>query len=309
MNIEIRKELPRDYHETEAMVRRSFYNVYGPGCDEHLLVHKLRTHEDYLPDCSRVALVDGKIAGTIMFFKAMIRGEEEDVEIATFGPLCVDHKYKNCGIGRRLLEATLPLVKEAGFPGIVIFGEPEYYPKIGFQRGRELGLSGMNGDVGDAFMALELVDGGLHIKGGKFEESSVLEELTEEALAELDNEFPVLKKISKPCQWAYENAYDDREGYHYEYATHFPRVFEALFRECVKEADEGMLTEIWENFDKTPYVLFTGKEAFGVFVINNEEEPVIEHFHLQKEPAEAERIEKEVCERFAKANGLCGGSV
>ena len=69
MNIEIRKETPQDYYETEAMTRRSFYNVYGPGCDEHLLVHKLRTHKDYLPDCSRVALVDGKIAGTIMFFK------------------------------------------------------------------------------------------------------------------------------------------------------------------------------------------------------------------------------------------------
>ena len=304
MNIEIRKELPQDYHETEAMTRRSFYNVYGPGCDEHLLVHKLRTHKDYLPDCSRVAVVDGKIAGTIMFFKGMIRGEEEDVEIATFGPLCIDHKYKNCGIGRKLMEATIPLVKEAGFPGIVIFGEPEYYPKFGFRRGREFGLSGMDGNVSDPFMGLELVEGGLCIKGGKFEESSVLEELTEEALAELDKEFPPLKKICRPCQWGYENAYDDREGYHYEYATHFPRVFEKMFRENVKNADDATLAEIWENFDKTPYVLFTGQEAFGIFVINNESKPVIEYLYLEKESAEAERIEKEVRERFAKANGI-----
>ena len=28
MNIEIRKETPQDYYETEAMTRRSFYNVY-----------------------------------------------------------------------------------------------------------------------------------------------------------------------------------------------------------------------------------------------------------------------------------------
>lgn len=304
MNIEIRKELPQDYYETEAMTRRSFYNVYGPGCDEHLLVHKLRTHKDYLPDCSRVALVDGKIAGTIMFFKGMIRGEDKDVEIATFGPLCIDHKYKNCGIGRKLLEATIPLVKEAGFPGILILGEPEYYPKFGFKRGREFGLSGMDGNVSDPFMGLELIEGGLNVKGGKFEESSVLEELTQEALAELDKKFSPLKKLSRPCQWGYENAYDDREGYHYEYATHFPRVFEKMFREHVKEADESMLTEIWKNFDKTPYVLFTGKEAFGIFVINNENVPVIEHFHLKGEAIEVERIEKEVRERFAKANGL-----
>ena len=304
MNIEIRKETPQDYFETEAMTRRSFYNVYGPGCDEHLLVHKLRTHKDYLPDCSRIALVDGKIAGTIMFFKCVIHGEEGDVEIASFGPLCIDHKYKNCGIGRKLLEATIPLVKEAGFPGIVIFGEPQYYPKFGFKRGREFGLSDMEGNASDPFMGLELIEGGLQIKGGKFEESSVVEECTEEALAELDKKFPLLKKISRPCQWGYENAYDDREGYHYAYATHFPREFEGLFREFVKETDDAMLKEIWENFDKTPYVLFTGKEAFGIFIINNENEPVIEHLYLKKEPAEADRIEKEVRERFAKANGL-----
>jgi len=65
-----------------------------------------------------------------------------------------------------------------------------------------------------------------------------------------------------------------------------------------------MLAEIWENFDKTPYVLFTGQEAFGIFVINNENEPVIEYLYLKKESAEAERIEKEVRERFAKANGI-----
>ena len=302
MNIEIRKETPNDYFETEAMTRRSFYNVYGPGCDEHLLVHKLRTHKDFLPECSRIALVDGKVAGTIMFFKGTIRGEEQDVEIATFGPLCVDHRYKNCGIGGKLLEATIPLVKEAGFPGIVIFGEPEYYPKFGFRRGREFGLSGMNGDVSDPFMGLELIPGGLQIKGGRFEESSVLEECTEEALAELEKNFPPLKKISRPCQWAYENAYDDREGYHYEYATHCPKVFEGLLKEFDKTADDEMLKEIWENFDKTPYVLFTGKEAFGIFIINNESTPVIEHLYLKKEKDDAGNIEAEVRERLKKAN-------
>lgn len=306
MNIEIRKETPNDYFETEAMTRRSFYNVYGPGCDEHLLVHKLRTHKDFLPECSRIALVDGKIAGVIMYFKCIIHGEEGDVTIASFGPLCVDHKYKNCGIGRRLLEETIPLVKEAGFPGIVIFGEPEYYPKIGFRRCREFGITDMEGNASDPFMGLELTEGGLHIKGGRFEESSVVEEYTEEALAELEKNFPPLKKLSKPCQWSYENAYDDREGYHYEYATHFPKAFECLFKEYEKEADDDILKEIWENFDKTPYVLFTGKEAFGIFVINNETEPVIEHLHLKKEPADAEKIETEVRKRLAKANKTDG---
>lgn len=66
MDIEIRKEEENDYYETEAMTRRAFYNVYNLGCVEHLVVRKLRKHEDYLPEFSRVALVDGKIAGLIM---------------------------------------------------------------------------------------------------------------------------------------------------------------------------------------------------------------------------------------------------
>ena len=307
MNIEIRKETPKDYHETEAMTRRAFYNVYGPGCDEHLLVHKLRTHKDFLPECSRVALVDGEIAGVIMYFKCMIHGEEEDVEIASFGPLCVDHKYKNCGIGRKLLEETIPLVKAAGFPGIVIFGEPYYYPKFGFQRCKAFGLTDMEGNVSDPFMGLELVAGGLHIKGGRFVESSVLEELTEDALAELEKGFEPLRKVCQPCQWSYENAYDDREGYHYEYATHYPREFERLLKENEKEIKDGDIKAIWKDFDKTPYVLFTGQEAFGIFVFNHADSPFIEHLHLQKEQGEAERIEKEIRERLAKANSLQDG--
>lgn len=302
MKIEIRRETPQDYHETEEMTRRSFYNLHGPGCDEHLLVHKLRTHKDYLPECSRVAVVDGKIAGTIMYFKCVIHGQKEDVTIASFGPLCVDHKYKNCGIGRKLLEATLPLVKDAGFPGVVIFGEPYYYPKFGFKRGRDLGLTDMEGNTSDPFMGIELVEGGLHIEGGRFEESSVVEELTEEALAELDKAFPVLKKIKRPCQWSYENAYDDREGYHYEYATHFPREFEAVFRKNVEADAEDALKDIWESIDKTPYVLFTGNIALGIFVVNNEMVPVIEHMYFENSCEEAERIANEIRERFYRLN-------
>lgn len=302
MNIEIRKETPQDYHETELMTKRAFFNVYGPGCDEHVLVHKLREHEDYLPECSRIAVVDGQIAGTIMFMKAVIHGAKEDVTIASFGPLCVDHKYKNCGIGRKLLEETIPLVREAGFPGIVIFGEPFYYPKIGFKRGREFGLTDMEGNAWDAFMAYELVEGGLRIEGGRYEESSVVKELTPDALAELDKHFPEYKKVVRPCQWNYENASDDKNGYHHEYATHYPREFERLFRKYMSDDVEGVLEEIWGNMDKTPYVLFKGKNAFGIFVINNVNQPVIEHMYFQEECLDAARIREEISERFYRLN-------
>ena len=42
----IRKETPKDYAEVENLVREAFWDVYAPGCDEHLIVHKLRGKTD-----------------------------------------------------------------------------------------------------------------------------------------------------------------------------------------------------------------------------------------------------------------------
>ena len=63
----IRKETKEDYKETEIMTRRAFWNMHGPGCNEHFLVHMLRESEDYLPEFSRVAELDGEIVGVIMY--------------------------------------------------------------------------------------------------------------------------------------------------------------------------------------------------------------------------------------------------
>ena len=68
----IREERKEDYKATEWMTMRAFWNLHGPGCNEHLLVHKLRTAEEYLPQLSRVAEMNGKIVGAIMYSKAWV---------------------------------------------------------------------------------------------------------------------------------------------------------------------------------------------------------------------------------------------
>jgi len=282
MNIEIREEKPEDYFETEEMVRRSFYNVYVPGCNEHLLVHIMRTHKDYLQELSKIALVDGKVAGLIMYYKSTIETNDKTYTVASFGPLCVDHKYKNMGIGSRLLNETIPLVKRAGFRGIMIFGEPYYYPKFGFKRSKEFGITDMEGNETDALMGLELVENGLQIRGGKFKETDAVMLCTEEALIELEHssKYESIKKISRPCQWNYQNASDDKDGYHYEYATHYPAVFEELFSKYVVNDTKEKLLQIWKSINKTPYVLFKEKTPIGIMVISVENMPMIEYLCL-----------------------------
>ena len=72
-NIIIRKEKREVYKKTEYMVMRAFWNIHGPGCNEHLLTRKLRESGDYLPELSRVAECDGEIVGAIFYSKAWVR--------------------------------------------------------------------------------------------------------------------------------------------------------------------------------------------------------------------------------------------
>ena len=97
----IRKETPADYYDTEHMVMRAFWNIHDPGCNEHLLVHKLRTAEEYLPELSRVAELDGQIVGAIFYSKAKIVDGENVHEILTFGPLAVEPTCCNLGTMER----------------------------------------------------------------------------------------------------------------------------------------------------------------------------------------------------------------
>ena len=103
----IRKETIEDYHKTEQMVMRAFWNIHVPGCNEHLLVHKLRESKDYLPKLSRVAELDGEIVGVIMYSKAKVVDGETEHEVLTFGPLCVEPTLHNLHIGSQLLEETI----------------------------------------------------------------------------------------------------------------------------------------------------------------------------------------------------------
>lgn len=76
----------------------------------------MRNHESWLPNISRIAVVDGEIVGVIMYFEAKIkRADCSEVKIASFGPLCVSHKYRSMGVGKKLMAETLPLAKAAGY--------------------------------------------------------------------------------------------------------------------------------------------------------------------------------------------------
>ncbi len=200
-DVEIRMETEADWYAVELMTQRAFWNKHRPGCDEHYLVHKLRQDKDYLPELSRIAVKDGAVIGCIMYTKSRIVDGEKTHELLTFGPLCVEPEWQGSGVGELLLKETMSIAADQGYKGIVIFGEPDYYPRVGFQTCDKFGITTADGKNFDAFMGIELREGAMKDIKGKYYEAEVYHKLPKEEVEEFNKKFPRLRKLNFPGHW------------------------------------------------------------------------------------------------------------
>ena len=196
-NLIVRAERPEDFYNTELMTMRSFWNKYHPGCTEHNMLRIVRASKDYLPEISRVAELDGKIVGAVFYTKAWIVNEENGGchEVAMLGPLAVEPTLEGNNIGGTLIYESVELAKKAGIKGIILAGEPDYYPKFGFRRCEDFCISDGDGNYFDAYMCLPLSD---EFKSftGHFVESKDFEKIgDEESLEKISAEFPSYRKV------------------------------------------------------------------------------------------------------------------
>lgn len=200
-NIIIRKEEEKDYNQTEQMTRRAFWNRYKPGSDEHYLVYNLRSDPSYLPDLSRVAVLGDQVIGCIMYSRAYVLDGDKKHAVVTFGPLCVDPDYQGTGIGSRLVRETAKTAADAGFPGIIIFGEETYYPRLGFKTCDHFGITTKDGKNFAAFMAYELQENTMSAVKGAFHIAEVYGKVSKRLVDEFDRKFPYMEELILPGQW------------------------------------------------------------------------------------------------------------
>ena len=194
-NLIIRKEEPADYKDTELMAMRSFWNKYKPEADEHFLIRIIRESEDYIPEISRIAVYNGRVVGAVYYTKAWIVDGDRKNEVITFGPLAVEPTMEGHDIGGCLMRETIRLAKDAGYSGIVLMGEPYYYPRFGFERGAKYGITDEQGNSWEALMCLPLNNDFSEIKG-KLVESKDFEKLEDtERLSEINKEFPNYRAV------------------------------------------------------------------------------------------------------------------
>ena len=197
-NLIIRPEEPVDHSCMENLIRDAFWDVYRPGASEHLLIHKLRQHPSFLPEFSFVAEFEGQLAGGIWY--ALCAIEKPDgtrIPIPTLGPVGVAPAFQKRGIGSALIRHTIQLVKAAGHPGIVIFGDPAYYGRFGFGPGRESGIAACDGKFYDVLQLLRFSpDADL---SGRYQESEPYQ-IDEAEVEQFEIWFPPREKHVLPTQ-------------------------------------------------------------------------------------------------------------
>ena len=177
MNINLRQEEPKDYHQVNLLTRKAFWSdtsrrLTGLGCDEHYLTHTLRKSVEFIPELDYVAEVDGKIVGNIMFSTAFVeKYDGSRHNVISFGPLSVLPEYQKKGVGTALMRCTLKKAAKLGYGAVIFFGHPTYYPRFGFKEAAQFGIKTAAGRNHPAFMAMELHYGDLDGVEGRYIES------------------------------------------------------------------------------------------------------------------------------------------
>ncbi len=195
-----RLETTGDFDEMERLTREAFWDVYKPGCDEHYLLHTMRSAACYLPELSYLCVTPtGELAGGIYCTKASIRDGERDHTVICVGPIAVLPAHQKRGIGQKLLDLACNRAGELGYPCAVLFGNPGYYHRAGFTDAKDFGIHLADGSDMDAFMCRPIDIGKLGEVRGNYIEDPVFS--VDQAAAEaFDGRFPPREKHVLPTQ-------------------------------------------------------------------------------------------------------------
>ena len=199
----IRGETEADYRAVENLVRESFWNVYRPGCSEHLVIHLLRDDASFVKELSFVMEKDGHIIGQNVFAKTVIQTDEgKPVPVLTMGPICIAREYQRKGYGKALLDYSLEQAAQLGFGAVLFEGNIAFYGKSGFDYARNFGIRyhDLPEDADSSFfLCRELIPGYLKSVSGVYQTPSVYY-VKDEAVEEFDRLFPAKEKQKLPGQ-------------------------------------------------------------------------------------------------------------
>jgi predicted N-acetyltransferase YhbS len=200
MDVFIRRTTENYFSQTEHITREAFWNLYKPGCDEHLVLHNLRKSRSYISNLDLVAVAGNEVIGHIISTKAKVIDLHDNAhEVLCAGPFSVLPEFQKQGIGSKLMNKTIEVARELGYAGIILFGNPDYYHRFGFRNAAEYNITTKDAQNFEPFMALKLQNKGLTNVNGRFFEADEFETDPDE-LTEFEKQFPYKEKLVTDTQ-------------------------------------------------------------------------------------------------------------
>jgi putative acetyltransferase len=158
MKTSIRPEQPDD-----ADAVRHVHEAAFPTVEEACLVERLRKAGKAV--ISLVAEREGRVAGHILFSPVSIEADSPVRQGLGLAPVAVLPDSQGRGVGTQLIHAGLAVCRQAGWPYVVVMGEPGYYQRFGFRRA-SLHQLGNEYGADEPFQVIELQPGSLPVGGG-----------------------------------------------------------------------------------------------------------------------------------------------
>lgn len=206
MSLIIRHEKESDYRLVEEVCRDAFWNLYFPGCAEHLAIHKIRKSTDFIKELSFVLELDGKIIGGIFYTKSkIIDKNNKEHDMISFGPVFIHPDYHRKGFSRKLITHSIEKAKDLGYKAILTLGYDYHYSPYGFVGGKKYDISMEDGKFYKGLLVLPLYENALKNISGYVLFSDSLES-TEKEIEEFDSTFPYKEKQFQESQKEYELA-------------------------------------------------------------------------------------------------------
>jgi len=82
------------------------------------------------------AILDGAVVGHIAFTKC--HATPEDVPLALLGPMAVLPAQQKQGIGSRLIQEGITILREQAVVKLLVLGDPNYYGRSGFVQEQDI---------------------------------------------------------------------------------------------------------------------------------------------------------------------------
>lgn len=150
----------RPERDTDPSAIREVHTLAFGRADEADLVDRLREHTGYVPELSWIAEAEaeGRVVGHLLLTPVRVESDQGGLAegLLGLGPVAVLPERQREGIGSALIREAISRARDLGYPGIIVLGHPEYYPRFGFEPASRFGLRTHYPVPDPVFMAMPL---------------------------------------------------------------------------------------------------------------------------------------------------------